>query len=377
MNVPLVDLKKQYASIRHEVNPKIESVLVGTAFILGPEVSAFEKEFAAFCSAEHAVGVSSGTDALVLALLALGIGRGDEVITTANTFIATAEAISHVGARPVLVDVEPASYNIDASQTEAAITKKTRAILPVHLFGQPAAMDPILQLAKKYDLKVLEDACQAHGAEYRGRSVGILGDVSAFSFYPGKNLGAYGDGGAVVTRSGEVAERTRLYRNHGSSKKYYHQVIGYTNRLDEIQAAVLRIKLKYLEGWNAKRRENAGVYSECLRGLVDRGLVITPKEMAWSKHVYHLYVIQVEESIRDRLVAHLNSQGIGAQIHYPVPIHLQKAYEHLGYKRGSFPVAEKLANRIISLPMYPELERQQIEYVVHEIEVLLKTVEGP
>jgi dTDP-4-amino-4,6-dideoxygalactose transaminase len=370
--IPMVDLKKQYSSIKQEIDERVKAVLASASFILGPEVSEFEKEFAAFCSAEHAVGVSSGTAALALALLALDIGKDDEVITTPNTFIATAASVTHVGARPVLVDVDPESYNIDVSQIEGAITGKTRAIIPVHLYGQPAEMDAVIQVAKKYNLKVIEDACQAHGAEYRRRRVGVLSDISAFSFYPGKNLGAYGDGGAVVTNDTVLADKVKLLRNHGSSKKYYHETVGYTARLDEVQAAILRVKLRYLDGWNAKRRENARIYGECLRDLADRGSVIAPKEISWVKHVYHLYVIQVEESIRDKLIERLNAKGIGAQIHYPIPIHLQKAYKHLGYKEGSFPVSEKLAKRIISLPMFPELERQEIEYIAQEIRASLK-----
>lgn len=369
--VPLVDLKKQYASIKQEIDERVSGVLNSTAFILGSEVKEFEKEFAAFCSAEQAVGVSSGTAALALALLALDIGKGSEVITTPNTFIATVGAVSHIGARPVLVDVDAESYNIDVSRIEEAITKKTRAIIPVHLYGQPSDMDAVLQLAKKHNLKVVEDACQAHGAEYRGQRVGSFGDISAFSFYPGKNLGAYGDGGAVVTNTSELAERIRLLRNHGSIRKYYHEVIGYNSRLDEIQAAVLRVKLRYLDSWNEKRRKNARIYAKYLQHPADRDLVVIPKEMSWVKHVYHLYVIQVEGSIRDKLIEHLNTKGIGAQIHYPVPIHLQKAYKHLGYKEESFPVAEKLAKRIVSLPMFPELEEHQVERIAHEIKAFL------
>ncbi len=370
--IPLVDLKRQYASIKTEIEEKINGVLKSAAFILGSEVKEFEKEFAAFCGAEHAIGVSSGTDALSLALLALGVGRGNEVITTPNTFIATVAAISHVGAQPVLVDVDPESYNIDVSQIERAITTKTRAIIPVHLYGQSSEMDAILQIAKMRNIKVVEDACQAHGAECRSRRVGSLGDIAAFSFYPGKNLGAYGDGGAVVTNKVELAERIRLLRDHGSSKKYYHEIIGYNSRLDEIQAAVLGVKLRQLNEWNEKRRGNARLYNDYLKDLVNKGLVTTPKGMSWAKHVYHLYVIQVEDSIRDKLIEHLNARGIGAQIHYPIPIHLQKAYRHLGYKVGSFPVAEKLAKRIISLPMFPELERHEIEYIAQEVSTFFK-----
>jgi dTDP-4-amino-4,6-dideoxygalactose transaminase len=367
LNIPLVDLKKQYASIKQEIDEKVHRILESAYFILGPEGAALEKEFAAYCNVGYAVNVSSGTDALILALKALGIGNGDEVITTPNTFIATAAAVTHVGARPVLVDVNPESFNIDVSLIEKAITRKTKAILPVHLYGQPADMDSVMQLAKKHNLKVVEDACQAHGAEYHGKRVGTFGDIAAFSFYPGKNLGGYGDGGAVVTGNAELAEKVKLFRNHGSPKKYVHDVIGYTARLDEIQAAVLRVKLKYLDGWNAKRRANAAAYTEQLQGLVDRGLVLTPKETDGVKHVFHIYLIRVAESSRDKLIEYLNAKGIGAQIHYPIPIHLQKAYKDLGYKQGSFPVAEKLAKTIVSLPMYPELEQNQIEYVVKGI----------
>lgn len=372
LKTPLVDLKREYSSIRREVDEKISSVLTSTVFILGAEVVKFENEFAAFCRAKHAIGVSSGTTALSLALLALDIKQGDEVITTPNTFIATAGAISHVGAKPVLVDVDPDTYNMDPSQIEQAITERTRAIIPVHLYGHPSDMDAIFLVAKEHDLQVVEDACQAHGAEYRGRRVGSIGDISAFSFYPGKNLGAYGDGGAVVTDSIELAERIRLLRNHGSSRKHYHEVIGYNSRLDEIQAAILSVKLQYLDGWNAKRRRAASIYGECLRDLADQGTVITPKEKDWAKHVYHLYVIQVDESVRNRLIEHLDANGIGAQIHYPIPIHLQKAYKQLGYGEGSFPVTEKVVKRILSLPMFPEIEQQEIEYISQEVGAFLK-----
>ncbi|HXZ95168.1 MAG TPA: DegT/DnrJ/EryC1/StrS family aminotransferase [Dehalococcoidia bacterium] len=370
--IPLVNLKKQYASIKREVNERIDRVLESSNFILGAEVEGFEKEFAAFCRAEYAVGVSSGTNALSLALSALDVKQGDEVITAPNTFVATAAAISHVGARPVFVDANPDTYNMDLPQLEKTITERTRAIIPVHLYGHPADMDAVLQIARKHNLKVIEDACQAHGAEYRGQRVGTLGVISAFSFYPGKNLGAYGDAGAVVTNNRELAERVRLLRNHGSPKKYYHEIIGYNARFDEIQAAILRVKLRHLDSWNAKRRASADIYQRYLKDMADKELVVTPKEMDWAKHVYHLFVIQVDEQVRDKLIEHLNARGIGAQIHYPIPIHLQKAYEHLGYKEGDFPVAEHAAKRIVSLPMFPELESQEIEYIAQEIESFLK-----
>ncbi len=372
LQIPLVDLKRQYSIINEEVDKRVKSVLESGSFILGTEVRRFEGEFAAFCGAEHAIGVSSGTSALSLSLLALGINQGDEVITTPNTFIATAGAISHSGAIPFFVDIDPTTYNMDVSQIESAITSRTRAIIPVHLYGQAAEIDAILEIADKYHLKVVEDACQAHGAEYKGKRVGAFGDVSAFSFYPGKNLGAYGDAGAVVTNNKGLAEKIRLLRDHGSLKKYCHEVIGYNHRLDEIQAAILSIKLKYLDDWNAKRGRNAEIYNQYLQELVDEGLVITPKEKGYIKHVYHLYVIQVDESVRDKLLKHLNANGIGAQIHYPIPIHLQNAYNHLGYKDGNFPVTEKLVKRIVSLPMFPELGEKEIEYITGEIETFLK-----
>jgi dTDP-4-amino-4,6-dideoxygalactose transaminase len=369
--IPLVDLKRQYASIKGEVDETIGRVLESSSFILGPEVARFEKEFAAFCGVELAVGVSSGTAALSLALLALGVKPGDEVITTPNTFIATAEAISGIGAVPVFVDIDPATYNMDPSQIASAVSQKTRAIIPVHLYGHPADMDPVIEKAGTCGLKVVEDACQAHGAEYKGKRTGSLGDIAAFSFYPGKNLGAYGDGGALTTSNKELVEQIRLLRDHGSPHKYYHDIIGYNSRLDEIQGAVLNVKLKHLDDWNHRRRKNARLYDESLRHLVDRGLVITQKEAEWAKHVYHLYVIQVDKDVRDRLIQHLNANGIGSQIHYPVPIHLQNAYKWLGHSKGEFPISEQIMERIVSLPMFPELEEQEIEFIVQKITAFL------
>jgi len=366
--IPFVDLKRQYSSIKPDIDEKIGSVLEKASFVLGPEVEKFEKDLASYCNAGRAVGVSSGTTALALALKSLNIRQGDEVITVPNTFIATASAISSVGATPVFVDIDSETYNIDTSQIEQAITVKTKAIIPVHLYGQTCDMEVILHIAGKYNLKVIEDACQAHGAEYKGQRAGSIGHISAFSFYPSKNLGANGDGGAIVTNISELADSVRLLRNHGSVKKYYHEVIGCNSRLDEIQAAVLNVKLRYLDDWNEKRRQNANTYGKCLKKLVDAESVVLPQERYWAKHIYHLYVIQVDENIRDELMEHLIAKGIGVQIHYPIPIHLQKAYIHLGYKTGSFPVAERAAKKILSLPMFPELKQQEIEYIVHQIE---------
>ncbi|MCB0214357.1 MAG: DegT/DnrJ/EryC1/StrS family aminotransferase [Anaerolineae bacterium] len=359
--VPFVDLAAQYTAIETEINQAISKTLHGTDFILGEEVNLFEQEFAAYCETNYAVGVNSGTSALELALRAYGIGPGDEVITAANTFIATALVISYTGAIPVLVDVDPQTYTMDISRLENAITPRTKAIMPVHLYGHPANMDPIVEIAKHYELVVIEDACQAHGAKYMGKRVGSLGHAAAFSFYPAKNLGAYGDGGMIVTNDAGVAESTRLMRNYGSLKKYHHLIQGYNRRLDTLQAAVLRIKLKYLETWNQARRQHAQVYHNL---LVDTS-VVTPVEAGGTEPVHHLYVIRVKN--RDRLRAYLTKNGIATGIHYPIPIHLQPAYQELGYKQGDFSVAETYAQQILSLPMYPELTSDLIQHVTEII----------
>lgn len=361
MNVPFVDLKIQYQALAEEINAGVVSVMKRSDFILGEEVSLFEKEFAAFCGARHAIGVASGTDALYLGLLACGVGPGDEVITVANTFIATVLAISFVGAKPVLVDVDRVTYNMDAAKAKAAITKRTKAIVPVHLYGQAADMAAVMQLATDYDLKVVEDACQAHGTLYRSRSAGTIGDVGCFSFYPGKNLGAYGDGGLVVTNDDELANRLRMLRNYGQRVKYYHEFRGLNSRLDTMQAAILRIKLKRLAAWNEMRRQHAQTYNEL---LPDAG-VIPPTEAPYGKHVYHLYVVRTKK--RDELKKHLESKGISVGIHYPVPIHLQHAYKDLGHAAGAFTVTERCAQEIVSLPMFPELTDEQIGYVASAI----------
>ena len=361
MNISLVDLKRQYNSIKDEVNTKINEVLQNTYFILGENTEAFEEEFANYCGVKHAIGVASGSDALTLSLKALGIEEGDEVITVPNTFIATVDAISRNGAKPVFVDIDLETYNINVAKIEEKITDKTKAIIPVHLYGQPADMDAIIKIAKKkYDLKIIEDACQAHGAEYKGKKVGSLGEVGCFSFYPAKNLGAYGDGGMVVTNNEEIAERIKMLRNYGQSKKYYHDFMGYNSRLDEIQAAVLRVKLRYLDEWNDKRREYAKLYNELLKNVSG---VETPIEKEFVKHVYHLYVIRCKN--RDELQQYLSSKGVSTGIHYPIPVHLQKAYKHLEYKQGDFPITEKYSKEILSLPMFPELLEDEIKYVVN------------
>jgi dTDP-4-amino-4,6-dideoxygalactose transaminase len=362
MGVPFFDSKQHYRLIKDEVDVHVQRVMDSCRFVLGENVKCFEREFASFCGTEDAVGVANGTDALHLALLACGIGKGNEVITVPNTFIATTEAISQTGAKIVFVDIDPQIYNIDVSQIEEKINGRTKAILPVHLFGQPADMDSITKIAKKYNLKVIEDACQAHGAEYKGKKSGSIGDAACFSFYPSKNLAAFGDGGMVVTDGNKIAQKIKMLRDHGQMKKYEHLVEGYNSRLDEIQAAILRVKLKRLDERNKLRRKNASIYDELLK---DVDGVITPFEAEYAKHVYHLYVIRTEK--RDELQEYLKSEGIGTGLHYPIPLHLQKAYEYLGYKEGDFPVAEKCAKQILSLPMFPELTREQIEKVVSEI----------
>ncbi|MCL4490165.1 MAG: DegT/DnrJ/EryC1/StrS family aminotransferase [Chloroflexi bacterium] len=361
MTIPLVDLKAQYRTIQPEIDAAMQRVVGNTSFILGKEVAEFEKNFAAFCGASHCVGTDSGTAALHLALLICGIQPGDEVITTTHTFIATAEVISLVGARPVFVDIDPTTYNLDPNLLERAITPRTRAIIPVHLYGQPAEMDPILDIARRHNLRVIEDAAQAHGAEYRGRRTGTMGDVACFSFYPGKNLGAYGDAGALVTNDEKLAEHARMLRDHGRRDKYKHQIVGYGYRLDALQAAILGAKLPHLDAWNARRREIADCYTELLTNTD----LVPPYVPPHVRPVFHLYVVRAKN--RDGLQAHLKAQGIEAGIHYPIPLHLQPVYESLGYKLGDFPQTEKAANEILSLPMYPELTEPQIYQIVGAI----------
>ncbi len=363
MNVPFLDLKSQYLSIKDEIQEALNGVLEKTAFAAGPFAAQFEKEFAEFCGTKHAMAVGSGTDALWAALLAADVGPGDEVITVPDTFIATAEAISMCGSRPVFVDIEEPTYNMDPARLEAAITPRTKAVIPVHLFGQTADMDPIMAIARTHGLRVIEDACQAHGARYKERRAGSIGDAGCFSFYPGKNLGAYGEAGAVVTNDDGIAERIRMFRDHGQQKKYHHAMVGWNARMDGFQGAVLAVKLKYLDAWNASRRENAAVYGRFLADGADAPIL--PIEADYAKHVYHIYAVRVKD--RDTLMDALAKKGISTGIHYPIPLHLTGAYRFLGYKEGDFPVAEKCAAEFVSLPMFPELTEEQIHYVADAI----------
>jgi dTDP-4-amino-4,6-dideoxygalactose transaminase len=362
MKVPFLDLRAQYEAISQEVQQSIEEVLASCAFSGGPYVERFEEQFAAFCGCSRAVGVGSGTEALWLTLLALGVNKGDEVITAPNSFVATAEAVSLCGAEPVFVDVEEGSYTINPALIERAITSRTKAIIPVHLFGQTADMDPILEIARAHGIAVVEDACQAHGAEYKGRRAGSIGDAGCFSFYPGKNLGAYGEAGCVVTSNPQLADKLTMLRDHGQSHKYHHDMIGINGRMDGIQGAVLTVKLKYLNRWNATRRQNASLYGQMLSSFAG---IKTPKEMHYAQHVYHLYAVRV--SGRQKIMDALAARGISCSVHYPVPIHMQRAYSHFSDTAGNFPIAERCADQLISLPMYPELTEEQIAYVSAEL----------
>jgi dTDP-4-amino-4,6-dideoxygalactose transaminase len=367
MQVPFLDLKAQHKEIENEVLPMVKEVMENTAFIGGPQVSGFEREFAEFCDTDYCVGVNSGTDALRFALMSVGVGPGDEVITVPNTFIATTEAISQAGGTPVFVDVYQNTSEIDISQIENKITERTKAIIPVHLYGQPADMDAVLNTGKKYNIEVIEDSCQAHGALYKGKKAGSLGRVGCFSFYPGKNLGAYGEGGAIVTQEENIANKIKMIRDHGQIRKYYHELEGYNGRLDAIQAGVLRIKLRKIDEWNKARRRNASLYNELLGDIPGVELTI---EEEFAQSVYHLYVILTED--RDGLQKFLGDNGIATGLHYPVPLHLQRAYGRLGYKKRDFPVAENLSERLLSLPMYPQLTHEQIKYVAECIEQFMK-----
>jgi dTDP-4-amino-4,6-dideoxygalactose transaminase len=356
--IKLVDLQRQYEPLKEEVLSAISNVLDGMNLFLGENVYHLERDFARFCQAKHAIGVGSGTDGLYLALRACGVGPGDEVITAPNTFFATVEAIAMVGAKPVFVDIDPDTYTIDPDLIEGAITNKTKALIPVHLYGHPADMQPITAIARRFGLRVIEDACQAHGAEYGGQRTGSMGDAAVFSFYYSKNLGAYGEGGMVVTDDRDVATRLQLLRNHGSPERYRHSIIGVNSRLDEIQAAILRLKLEYLEQWNMKRRSLAIEYTRRLSEVPNVGL---PIERPGTRHVYHLYVVQVPR--RDQVQQWLSRHGIETGIHYPLPIHLQEACADLGYQKGSFPEAEAAAGHILSLPMHPDLTIDDVAYV--------------
>lgn len=358
MKVPYLDLQAQYQGIKAEVLEALNGVLETNSYILGPDVKAFEEEFASYCAGEHCIAVSSGTSALHLALLAGGIGPGDEVITVPFTFVASVAAILYAGATPVLVDIEPDTFTMNPALIEAAITPRTRAIMPVHLYGQPADMNPILEIARRHNLLVIEDAAQAHGAEYSGRRVGTIGDIGCFSFYPGKNLGAYGEGGAVTTNNAEYDHKIRVLRDWGQEKKYHHAVKGFNYRMDGFQGAVLRVKLRHLEAWTEARRACARRYDEALQGLD----IILPPVMPYARHVYHTYTIRTSQ--RDELQAALQEQGIATGVHYPLPVHLQEAYSDLGYTAGDFPEAERAVGEVLSLPIYPELSTVQQDTVV-------------
>lgn len=362
MNIPLVDLKAQYKPLKEDILARIAEILDGMHLFLGPNVQAFEQEFALFHEVSHAIGVSDGTAALQLALIACGVGADDEVITASYTFIATAEAIALIGARPVFVDIDPRTYTLDVGQIEGCITPRTRAIIPVHLYGQPADMDPIMEIAGRHDLWVIEDACQAHGARYKGRRTGGLGHLAAYSFYFSKNLGAYGEAGMVTTGDDELARKVRMLRDHGSPRRYHHDMVGMNGRLDEIQAAILRAKLPYLKTWNDQRRANATHYTKLLSDV--EGMV-TPYVANYAEHVFHLYVVQAPR--RDELFSYLREHGIGVGIHYPVPCHLQPAFQSSGYSPGDLPVTEQMADEVISLPMYGELTAEQRVYVANAI----------
>lgn len=363
-HIPLVDLQRQYATVKQEIDKVVQNVLQETHFIMGADVQLFEKEFAAYNAIPYCVALNSGTDALILSTQALGIGKGDEVIIPVNTFIATAFAVTSCGATPVFVDIDPNTYLIDTTKIEEKITQRTKAIIPVHLYGQTAPMDKILALAKKYDLAVIEDACQAHGALFQGKRAGTFGQIGCFSFYPGKNLGAYGDGGAIITSDPNIAEKISMLRQYGEKKKYYHKIYGTNSRLDTLQAAILRVKLKHLDRWNHLRIAHAQYYDSCL--TTNSILVQKPTIHIDGSHVYHLYVVQVKE--RERMQQVLSQNNISTGIHYPIPLHLQEAYSTLGYKKGDFPHAEKAANQIISLPLFPELTKEEIARIAEALQ---------
>jgi dTDP-4-amino-4,6-dideoxygalactose transaminase len=359
--LPLVDLKAQDATVGPEIRAALDRVISNADFVLGADVAAFEEEFARYCEVRYAVGLDSGMSALELGMRALGIGPGDEVITPAGSFIASSSAISFTGATPVWVDIDHRTYNLDPARLEGAITERTKAIMVVHLYGQPAEMDPVFEIANRHGLPVIEDACQSHGARYHGRRTGSMGAFGAFSFYPSKNLGAYGDAGALTTNDAQLADKVRMMRNYGQRSKYDHIFLAWNRRLDTVQAAVLRVKLAYLDRWNESRRRIASIYDE----LLASSAVALPHSLPGVEHVFHLYVIQVNE--RDRLHIGLAARGIDTGIHYPVPIHLQEAYRALGFGRGSFPVTEAAAGRVLSLPMYPELTDADVQRVAGAI----------
>jgi len=367
VKVPYFDLKAQYAGLREEIREALDRVCRNTSFILGDEVAQFEKEFAAYCETKHCVALNTGTSALHLALLAAGVGPGDEVITTANTFIATAEAISYTGAKPVFVDTDPTTANLDPRLVEPAITPRTKALLPVHLYGRPAAIEAILDIARRHNLAVIEDACQAHGARYRGRRVGSFGLAAAYSFYPGKNLGAYGEGGALTTNDDHVAGLARMLRDHGQARRYHHDAVGYNYRMDGFQGAVLRIKLRHLADWTRRRQEFAALYRQLLAGAP----VVFPADDPQDECVYHLCVAYVDH--RDAVRAELEKRGVQTAIHYPIPVHRQKAYADLGYGPGSLPHTERACDRVFSLPLFPEMTADQVAYAAQQLREVVGT----
>jgi dTDP-4-amino-4,6-dideoxygalactose transaminase len=356
--IPYLDLKAQIKPLRAEIDAAIARTIDNCSFCLGPDTAQFEKDFAKYCGAEHAIGFNSGTSALHVAMLLLGVGQGDEVITTPFTFVATSWAISYVGAKPVYVDIDDATFNLDPKLIEKAITPRTKAVMPVHLYGQPFDLDPILDICRRHKLPLVEDSAQSHGAKYKGKTIGTFGEISCFSFYPGKNLGACGEGGALVTNNAEFAKRARALREHGSTVRYYHDEVGYNYRMEGIQGAVLGIKLKHLEKWTRERQRVARRYTEL---LADTPLQL-PHQAPFAESVWHLYVVR--HARRDELRKFLDENGVGNAVHYPIPLHLQKCYADLGHKAGDFPVAEKAANQCLSLPVYPELTDEQIQRVV-------------
>lgn len=375
-SVPLLDLKAQYATIREEVRAAVDRVLDSQYFILGPEVEALEAEVAAYCGCRYGIGVSSGSDALLVSLMALDLQPGDEVITTPYTFFATAGAIVRLGAVPVFVDIDPVTYNLDPAKLEAAVTPRTRAIMPVHLYGQMCDMQPLITVAERHNLHVIEDAAQAIGAEYRGQRAGSIGHLGCFSFFPSKNLGGVGDGGMVTTNDTALADRVRLLRGHGARPKYHHRVVGGNFRLDAIQAAVLRVKLPYLDGWTAARQRNADTYRRLFResGLVESGQVALPVDAGYGRHIYNQFVIRVQN--RDGLAAFLKEQGIGTEVYYPVPMHLLDCFAGLGLPAGSYPQSEAAARETLALPIYPELTEDMLARVAHEIAGAIAVMNG-
>jgi len=371
MKVPFLDLRAHHGPILEQLTAAVHKVISSNHFAGGPVVEEFEEDFAAYCGAPHAIGVGSGTEALWLTLLALDIGPGDEVITSPNTFMATAEAITYCGAKPVFADVDSVNYTINPEKLERAITPRTKAVIPVHIFGQPADLGPIQEITRKHGLLLISDACQAHGAKYRNQPVAAIGDATCFSFYPGKNLGAFGEAGAVVTSHQKLQEKIRILRDHGQVRKYHHSMIGWNCRMDAIQAAVLKVKLTHLDQANQSRRSHAQQYNEGLGGLEG---IITPVEAEYAHHVYHIYAIRTSQ--REELISFLRNCGIECGIHYPVAVHQQEAYRQLGYQPGDFPVAEQCAREFISLPMFPELTRGQIAHVVNSIQDAMAVVDG-